>query len=30
MGDNTTPKPGMFDVVGKVKWEAYNKRKGQN
>ena len=27
-GDNNEPKPGMFDVVGKMKWESWNKRKG--
>jgi diazepam-binding inhibitor (GABA receptor modulating acyl-CoA-binding protein) len=27
-GDNTTPKPGMLDVAGKYKWEAWNKKKG--
>lgn len=29
-GDNNDPKPGMFDIVGKMKWESWNKRKGQN
>lgn len=28
MGDNNEPKPGMFDLKGKYKWEAWNKRKG--
>ncbi|CDW83384.1 acyl--binding protein [Stylonychia lemnae] len=29
-GDNNDPKPGMFDIVGKLKWEAWNKRKGED
>ncbi|CAG8488766.1 13639_t:CDS:2 [Ambispora leptoticha] len=27
-GDNETPKPGMFDLKGKAKWEAWTKKKG--
>ncbi|KAK9764786.1 acyl-CoA-binding protein (ACBP)/diazepam binding inhibitor (DBI)/endozepine (EP) [Basidiobolus ranarum] len=27
-GDNTTTKPGMFDISGKAKWEAWNGKKG--
>ncbi|GMT28775.1 hypothetical protein PFISCL1PPCAC_20072, partial [Pristionchus fissidentatus] len=28
MGDNTTPKPGMFDMKGKAKWSAWDAKKG--
>lgn len=28
VGDNTTAKPGMLDLKGKAKWEAWNKKKG--
>ncbi|EFN78729.1 acyl-CoA-binding protein homolog 1 [Harpegnathos saltator] len=28
VGDNETSKPGMFDLKGKAKWEAWNKKKG--
>ncbi|KAJ2795445.1 acyl-CoA-binding protein (ACBP)/diazepam binding inhibitor (DBI)/endozepine (EP) [Coemansia helicoidea] len=28
-GDNTKPKPGMFDLKAKYKWEAYEKLKGK-
>ncbi|KAG0005904.1 hypothetical protein BGZ79_000598 [Entomortierella chlamydospora] len=28
VGDNTTPAPGMFDLKGKAKWNAWNKHKG--
>lgn len=28
VGDNETSKPGMFDLKGKYKWEAWNKVKG--
>ncbi|ODQ50908.1 putative acyl-coA-binding protein [Saitoella complicata NRRL Y-17804] len=28
IGDNNTDKPGMFDLKGKYKWEAWNKLKG--
>jgi len=28
VGENTTPKPGMFDLKGKAKWEAWNGKKG--
>ncbi|KAK9718583.1 acyl-CoA-binding protein (ACBP)/diazepam binding inhibitor (DBI)/endozepine (EP) [Basidiobolus ranarum] len=27
-GDNTSEKPGMFDIQGKAKWEAWNGKKG--
>ncbi|GAO48404.1 hypothetical protein G7K_2577-t1 [Saitoella complicata NRRL Y-17804] len=29
IGDNNTDKPGMFDLKGKYKWEAWNKLKGE-
>jgi diazepam-binding inhibitor (GABA receptor modulating acyl-CoA-binding protein) len=29
-GDNTTPKPGMFDLVGKSKWNAWSKLRGMD
>ena len=29
-GDNTTEKPGMFDLKGKAKWEAWNSLKGKS
>jgi diazepam-binding inhibitor (GABA receptor modulating acyl-CoA-binding protein) len=28
VGDCNTSKPGMFDLKGKAKWEAWNKLKG--
>jgi diazepam-binding inhibitor (GABA receptor modulating acyl-CoA-binding protein) len=28
VGDNETPKPGMFDFKAKYKWEAWDKLKG--
>lgn len=28
VGDNNTAQPGMFDLKGKYKWEAWNKVKG--
>ncbi|OWZ24476.1 Protein ACBP-1 [Phytophthora megakarya] len=28
VGDNTTPAPGMFDLKGKAKWNAWNEKKG--
>ncbi|XP_011264067.1 acyl-CoA-binding protein homolog isoform X1 [Camponotus floridanus] len=28
VGDNNTSKPGMLDLKGKAKWEAWNKKKG--
>ncbi|KAL6448333.1 hypothetical protein ACFW04_000343 [Cataglyphis niger] len=28
VGDNTTSKPGMLDLKGKAKWDAWNKKKG--
>jgi acyl-CoA-binding protein len=27
-GDNTEPKPGFSDMVGRAKWEAWNALKG--
>jgi diazepam-binding inhibitor (GABA receptor modulating acyl-CoA-binding protein) len=27
-GDNTMPKPGFSDMVGRAKWDAWNKLKG--
>lgn len=27
-GDNNTSKPGMFDLKGKAKWNAWNEKKG--
>ena len=29
-GDNKDPKPGMFDIVGKMKWNAWKDREGQD
>eukprot|EP00347_Sterkiella_histriomuscorum_P014369 403361131 len=29
-GNCNEPKPGMFDVVGKVKWQAWKDREGQD
>ena len=29
VGDNGTEKPGMFDLKGKYKWEAWNNNKGK-
>ncbi|XP_055628421.1 acyl-CoA-binding protein homolog [Toxorhynchites rutilus septentrionalis] len=28
VGDNSTDKPGMFDLKGKAKWQAWTDRKG--
>ncbi|KAJ3108668.1 Acyl-CoA-binding domain-containing protein 1 [Phlyctochytrium planicorne] len=28
VGDNTTDKPGFFDLQGKAKWDAWTKLKG--
>ncbi|XP_033607126.1 acyl-CoA-binding protein homolog isoform X1 [Cryptotermes secundus] len=28
VGDNDTAKPGMLDLKGKAKWEAWNGKKG--
>ncbi|EGZ15787.1 hypothetical protein PHYSODRAFT_354824 [Phytophthora sojae] len=28
VGDNTTSAPGMFDLTGKAKWNAWNAKKG--
>lgn len=30
VGDNNTPKPGMLDLKGKKKWDAWNSRKGMS
>lgn len=29
VGDNETSKPGLLDLKGKAKWEAWNKQKGK-
>lgn len=29
-GDNTDKKPGFGDMVGRAKWDAWNKLKGTN
>jgi len=29
-GNNTTPKPGMFDLIEKAKWQAWKDREGQD
>uniref|UniRef100_T1DJ94 Putative acyl-coa-binding protein n=1 Tax=Psorophora albipes TaxID=869069 RepID=T1DJ94_9DIPT len=28
VGDNTTAKPGMFDLKGKAKWQAWSDKQG--
>ncbi|ORZ36666.1 acyl-CoA-binding protein-like protein [Catenaria anguillulae PL171] len=28
VGDNDTPRPGMFDIKGKAKWDAWTAKKG--
>ncbi|KAG0031732.1 Acyl-CoA-binding domain-containing protein 1 [Podila clonocystis] len=28
VGDNDTPRPGMFDMKGKLKWDAWTEKKG--
>ncbi|XP_045473804.1 acyl-CoA-binding protein homolog [Harmonia axyridis] len=28
VGDNTTTRPGMLDLKGKAKWDAWTKQKG--
>jgi diazepam-binding inhibitor (GABA receptor modulating acyl-CoA-binding protein) len=28
-GDNTEPKPGFSDMVGRAKWDAWDKMKGK-
>jgi acyl-CoA-binding protein len=28
-GDNTEPKPGFSDMVGRAKWDAWDKLKGK-
>ncbi|KAK7208131.1 acyl-CoA-binding protein [Myxozyma melibiosi] len=30
VGDNDTPKPGVFDLKGKYKWNAWDKLKGKS
>ncbi|KAJ8411660.1 hypothetical protein AAFF_G00164680 [Aldrovandia affinis] len=30
VGDNNTDKPGMLDMKGSAKWEAWNSRKGMS
>ncbi len=30
VGDNNTDKPGMFDLKGKYKWEAWTGNKGKS
>lgn len=30
VGDNTTAAPGMFDMTGKAKWNAWNTKKGMS
>ncbi|KAL2711469.1 acyl-CoA-binding protein [Vespula squamosa] len=30
IGDCDTPKPGMFDLKGKAKWEAWRSKKGNS
>ena len=29
-GDNNTDRPGMFDIVGKFKWNAWDSRRGMS
>mmetsp|Transcript_25123 Transcript_25123/g.47484 ORF Transcript_25123/g.47484 Transcript_25123/m.47484 type:complete len:85 (-) Transcript_25123:232-486(-) len=29
-GDCTTSRPGMFDMTGKAKWDAWDKNKGMD
>ncbi|MCB9075394.1 MAG: acyl-CoA-binding protein [Chitinophagales bacterium] len=29
-GDNTTSKPGMFDIKGQFKWKTWNEKKGMS
>ena len=29
VGDNTEPKPGFSDMIGRAKWEAWNAVKGK-
>lgn len=29
-GDNETKKPGMMDMVGRAKWDAWNEVKGKS
>lgn len=29
-GDNNAPKPGFSDMVGRAKWDAWNKLKGMS
>ncbi len=30
VGDNNTDKPGMFDLKGKYKWDAWTNNKGKS
>ena len=30
VGDNNTSKPGMLDLKGKYKWDAWNSNKGKS
>nr|CAD7602760.1 unnamed protein product [Timema genevievae] len=30
VGDNDTPKPGLLDLKGKAKWEAWTGKKGMS
>lgn len=30
LGDNTTVKPGIFDMKGRYKWDAWTKNKGMS
>ena len=30
IGDVNTPRPGMLDIKGKAKWDAWNKKKGMD
>ncbi|XP_043270735.1 acyl-CoA-binding protein homolog 1-like [Venturia canescens] len=30
IGDNNTPKPGMLDLKGKAKWNAWDGKKGMS
>ncbi|CAF1113593.1 unnamed protein product [Rotaria magnacalcarata] len=29
IGDNNTPRPGMLDLKGKAKWDAWERNKGK-
>ena len=30
VGDNETAKPGLLDMKGKAKWNAWNEKKGES